>query len=263
MKTGRILSLAALAALVGAGPGLAADVERPVPLSVAAAANLVYALNALNAEFMRANPDVAVRCTTGASGSLVAQITHGAPYDILLSADRGFPKALINAGQADAKSLTVFAVGRLVLWTTRPGVDIADIGAAVRSPLIRRLAVANVDAAPYGKAAEEALKALGAWDEARAKMVVGENISQTAQFVETGNADAGFVALSIVLSPSLRGRGRWTEVPAALHEALEQCAVITTRGAANPAAPRYVAFLRGAAARKILDAFGYGMPSPG
>jgi molybdate transport system substrate-binding protein len=89
---------------------------------------------------------------------------------------------------------------------------------------------------------------------------MGENISQTAQFVETGNADAGFVALSIVISPRLKGRGRWTEVPEALHEPLEQCAVITTRGSANPAATRYVAFLNSPAARAILEAFGYGIP---
>lgn len=253
----RLFSLVALAA------SACACSAQPARLSVAAAANLVFALDALDAEFGKAAPDVAVTRTTGASGSLVAQIAHGAPYDVFLSADRGFAKALVDAGNADAKSLDAFAIGRLVLWTTREGVDVSNVAAAVRSPLVRKLAVANVDTAPYGRAAQQALKALGAWDDAKPKIVMGENISQAAQWVETGNADAGFVALSIVVSPRLKGRGRWTEVPAGLHEALEQCAVITARGSANPAAARYVAFLHSPAARAILEAFGYGIPAPG
>jgi len=260
MKASRLIFVAIAASAVvcpsdAAGPG------RPPALSVAAASNLVHALDALNAEFEKTHPDVAVTTATGASGSLVAQIAHGAPYDILLSADRSSPQALIKAGQAEARSLSVFAVGRLVLWTTKEGVDVSDIAAAVRSPRVGKLAMANPETAPYGRAAEQALKALGVWEDAKPKIVVGENISQAAQFVETGNADAGFVALSIVVSPTLRGRGRWAAVPANLHEALEQCAVITARGAENPEAERYAAFLHGAAARTILEAFGYGIPS--
>jgi molybdate transport system substrate-binding protein len=263
MKVGHLLSLVALTAAAFVGRARAADAARPGALSVAAAANLVYALDALNTEFARSAPEVAVTSATGASGSLVAQIAHGAPYDVFLSADRGFAEALVSAGNGDAKSLSTFALGRLVLWTTREGIDISDIAAAVRSPRVRKLAVANVDTAPYGRAAKQALRSLGAWDAAEAKVVVGENISQTAQWIETGNADAGFVALSIVISPRLKGRGRWTEVPAALHEPLEQCAVITTHGSANPAAARYVAFLHSPAARAILEAFGYGIPPAG
>lgn len=263
MTQSRLLFLAAFAASAIDCPSRAADSGRPAALSVAAAANLVYALDELNAEFRKTDPGVAVTSATGASGSLVAQISHGAPYDVLLSADRSSPQALIKAGQADATSLSAFAVGRLVLWTTKEGVDVSDIAAAVRSPRVQKLAMANADTAPYGRAAVQALKALGAWEDARPKIVVGENISQTAQFVETGNADAGFVALSIVDSPALRGKGRWTEVPASLHEPLEQCAVVTAHGAANPESARYVAFLHSPAARKILEAFGYGIPSPG
>jgi molybdate transport system substrate-binding protein len=234
---------------------------QPGTLSVAAAANLVYALDALDAEFGKTTPNVIVTSATGASGSLVAQIEHGAPYDVFLSADPDFPRALIKLGQADPASLLPFAVGRLVLWTTNPNVDVSDIAALVRSPAVHRLAIANTLTAPYGRAAKEALQRLGAWDDAQPKLVVGENISQAAQFVETGNADAGFVALSIVVSPKLRNRGRWIEVPSILYGSLEQCAVITAHGAANPAAARYIAFLRGPAARKILEDFGYGLPA--
>jgi molybdate transport system substrate-binding protein len=239
----------------------AGEQAAPGALSVAAAANLVYALDALDAEFAKTAPGVTVTSAIGASGSLVAQIEHGAPYDVFLSADPDFPRALVKAGHADAGSLSAFAVGRLVLWTTRAGVDVSDIAAAVRSPAVKKLAIANVATAPFGRAAKEALQKLGSWDDAQPKLVVGENISQTAQFVDTGNADAGFVALSIVVSPKLKDKGRWTEVAASLYGSLEQCAVITARGSANPASARYIAFLHSPAARDILRKFGYGIPS--
>jgi len=229
-------------------------------VSVAAAANLVYALDALNAAFKQTAPDITVTSATGASGSLVAQIRNGAPYDVFLSADLDFPQALIKSGQADAKSLATFAVGRLVLWSTRPGIETASVAGVVNNPAVRRLAIANVDSAPYGRAAKQALEKLGIWAVAQPKLVVGENITQTAQFVETGNADAGFVALSAVISPQLKGKGRWLEVPADLYAPLAQGAVLTTRGAANPAAARYLAFLGSPAARKILEDFGYTVP---
>jgi len=259
MKKARWL-FAALAVAALAAPARADGPVAPGTLSIAAAANLVYALDALDAEFAKTVPNVTVTGATGASGSLVAQIEHGAPYDIFLSADPDFPRALVKAGQADAGSLSAFAVGRLVLWTTEAGVDVSDIAAAVRSPAVKRLAVANAATAPFGRAAKEALQRLGAWDDAQPKLVVGENISQAAQFVDTGNADAGFVALSIVISPKLRDKGRWTEVPAGLYGSLEQCAVITAHGASNPAAAEYIAFLRCPAAREILRKFGYGIP---
>ena len=114
--------------------------------------------------------------------------------------------------------------------------------------------------APYGKAAREALGKLGLWEIVEPKVVIGENITQTAQFVETGNADAGFVAMSLVLSPKLKGKGRWQEIPANLYSPLEQGAVVTQHGAGNPAAKRYLVFLRGPKARAVLERFGYRVP---
>lgn len=229
-------------------------------VSVAAAANLVYALDELNAAFRQAEPEVALTSATGASGNLVAQIRHGAPYDVFLSADLDYPRALIASGDADAATLTLFATGRLVLWTTRPAVPLESIADTVRHPRVRTLALAHLETAPYGRAARETLEKLGAWADVQPKIVIGENITQTAQFVETGNADAGFVALSLVLSPKLADRGRWIEVPAELHAPLEQGAVITRHGSANPAAARYLAFLRSARAREIFQRFGYATP---
>ncbi len=250
------LLAAALAAVLWAQVAFAAQ-----PLSIAAAANLTQVIVRLNADFRAARPDVDLTVALGSSGGLVAQMKNGAPYDVFLSADMGFAEALAKAGHADAATLAPFAVGRLVLWTVKPGVDLTGVGAAVRSPSVQKLAVANTGTAPYGRAARQALEALGLWEAAQPKLVTAEDISQTAQFVETGNADAGFVALSAVLSPKLAGKGRWIEVPAALYKPLVQGAIITAHGARNPAAAAYLAFLRGDAAHRDLEAAGYGIPA--
>lgn len=230
-------------------------------LSIAAASNLVYALEPLTAEFKKTEPTTEVTVVTGASGNLVAQIQHGAPFDVFLSADLEYPEKLISLGLADAGSFTTFAVGRLVLWTTRPQIDLSSLPALVSDPKIRRIAVANLTTAPYGKATREALTKLGLWSEAERKVVIGENITQTAQFVETGNADVGFVALSLVLSPKLKDKGRWLEIDASLHSPLEQGAVVTRRGGNNPASVRFMKFLTSPEARAVFERFGYRVPS--
>jgi molybdenum ABC transporter molybdate-binding protein len=229
-------------------------------VSIAAAANLTYVLAPLNAAFVQANPGVEVSVLNGASGNLVTQIENGSPNDLFLSADMDFPRRLIKSGHADGSTLVDFAVGRLVLWTTRPGLTLTTVAAAMRSPAVQKIAIANPATAPYGQAAEQALAKLGLQAEIQPKVVTGENITQTAQFVGTGNADAGFVALSLVLSPRLRDRGRWIEVPPGLYAPLDQGAVLTTRGKDNPAARRYLAFLRSPAAGEIFERFGYRVP---
>ena len=238
---------------------LAAKADRPV--SVAAAANLAYVLEPLDAAFSRANPEVKVTGAIGASGSLVAQIGRGAPYDVFLSADLDYPRKLIEAGGAPASPAVVtFAYGKLVLWTTRPNLDLAAIPAVIRNPAVRRLALANPRTAPYGRAAEEVLARLGLAQAAEGKIVFGENISQTAQYVSSGNADAGFVALSLVAAPKHPAKGRWIEVPAGLYAPIAQGAVLTNRGAGNADARRYLEFLTGPDARRIFSQFGYGLP---
>ncbi len=228
-------------------------------VSVAAAANLLHALEALNAAFQRAEPGIALSSTTGASGSLYAQIRNGAPFDVFLSADTDYPQQLVAAGAADAASLRTFATGRLVLWTTRTDLDLADSAALIRHASVKKIALAQPKTAPYGRAAQAVLERLGVWREAQPKLVLGENISQTAQFVETGNADLGFVALAIVRSPRLATTGRWQEIAPDQHPrvSLDHAGVLTLRGAQNPAARRYLDFLATAPARKILEQFGY------
>jgi molybdate transport system substrate-binding protein len=236
--------------------------DAPPKVAVAAAANLIYALDALQREFARAAPEIKVTTTTGASGNLFAQVKNGAPFDIFLSADTEFPRAVVAAGLGDPTTLCTFATGRLVVWTTRTEVGVGDLAAAVRDPRVKRIALAQPRAAPYGRAAQAALEDAGVWSEIERKLVFGESISQTAQFVETGNADLGLVALSLVLSPQLAHKGTWHEVPAKLYSrvSLAHGAVLTTRGAANPAARRYLEFLRGPAGQAILRQFGYGPP---
>jgi molybdate transport system substrate-binding protein len=246
------------ALLLAALPSFASAAER---VSVAAAANLVYALDALKAAFAESDPGVAVTSETGASGSLVAQIVQGAPYDVFMSADVDYPEKLVQGGGGDRASLRTFAIGRLVLWTTRDGLALGSVAEAVRDPKVKRIAMANPRVAPYGRAAEEALAKLGVADAAGPKLVLGENITQTAQYVSSGNADAGFVAMSIVLSPRLKGQGRWIEVPAGLYAPLAHAAVLTKRGASNPAARRFMDFLGSPAARAIFERFGYRPPS--
>jgi molybdate transport system substrate-binding protein len=231
-------------------------------VSIAAAANLVYALDALNAAFTRAAPDITLTTATGASGSLFAQIAHGAPFDVFLSADTEYPGRLVTQQLGDAATLRRFATGRLVVWTTRTDLELGDLVALVRAPSVRKIAIAQPKAAPYGRAAQAALAQLGVWSAVEPKIVFGESIAQTAQFVETGNADIGFVALSLVRSSRLGQQGRWREVPPALHAGvpLEHAVVLTTRGAANPAARRYLEFLSGDTAKEILREYGYGVP---
>jgi molybdate transport system substrate-binding protein len=220
----------------------------------------VYVLEELHAAFQSQQRDVKLTVATGASGNLVAQIQHGAPFDVFLSADMDHPKSLIARNAAESKSLMTFAIGRLVLWTVKPAIGLESFVATMKDKAVRRIALANTETAPYGVAAKQALERAGVAHEIRAKLVFGENITQTAQFVETGNADVGLVALSLVLSPALKTRGKWIPVPEDLYTPILQGAVLTRRGSTNPAAGRYMEFLQSAEAQEILKRFGYSIP---
>jgi molybdate transport system substrate-binding protein len=228
-------------------------------VSVAAAANLVYALEVIDAAFARTTPEVAISVTTGASGNLFAQISHGAPFDIFLSADTEYPQRVVDTGHGDPATLRIFARGRLVLWSGKKPVG-SSLAAALRDPMRKKIALANPATAPYGRAAQQTLERLGLWSPLQPRLVFGESIAQVANFVDTGNADAGFVALSLLLAPHPRSKDMWCEVPEELHAPLDHACVLTTRGTANPAARRYLDFLRTDAARNILRQFGYDAP---
>lgn len=240
---------------------LAAVVARADIVSIAAASNFSVALDALNAEFKKFSPKASVLVATGASGSIVAQVRNGAPYDVFLSADLDFPKALIKEHEADPKTLTAFATGRLVLWTTRPKLELKSVAETLRDPSVKKVAIANADTAPYGRATRSVLEKLNLWTDLKGRIVVGENITQTAQFVETGAADLGFVAMAAVLSPKLKNKGHWIEVPADSYPPMVHAAVLTNRGVKKAEAKEYLEFLRSPMAQDVLKRYGYG-PAP-
>jgi len=229
-------------------------------LYIAAAADLTYCLTELNATFRSTHPDVDLRVSAGSSGNFFAQIKAGAPYEIFMSADLEYPRQLVAAGLAEKTSLTPYAIGRIALWTLDSALDISTGLGMLTNPAVRRIAIANPGHAPYGRAARAALEHDAVWEAVRAKLIMGENISQTAQFVQSGNAEVGIVALSLLKSPKLANAGRYYLIPLDSFPRMEQGAVITNKGGANPVAREYIQFLRSDAARAIFDKYGFLLP---
>jgi molybdate transport system substrate-binding protein len=232
---------------VAAGTGaLAADVN------VAVAANFTAPANEIAAAFQKASGDKAV-LSFGASGQFYAQIANGAPYQVFLSADADRPTKAEQAGLAVAGSRFTYAVGRLVLWSRTPG--LVDPGGAVLGKgNFAKLAIADPTAAPYGLAAVQTMKKLGLYEKLQPKIVQGSSITQALQFIQTGNAELGFVALSQVIDQKVGSR--WL-VPEADHDPIVQQAVLLKTGADNPAAKAFIAFLKGPQAHAIIEKYGY------
>jgi molybdate transport system substrate-binding protein len=198
--------------------------------------------------------------TYGSSGNFFAQIQNGAPFDIFLSADVSYPHKLVVAQLADASSLEVYAVGHLVLWL--PPDTPLDPSAGLKillDPRIQRIAIANPDHAPYGRAAIAALRFAGLYEQIQPKLVFGENVSQAAQFVQTGSAQAGFLAYSLTLSPAMKSGKFWT-IPADKYPPVEQAAVLLTASSSKEAATSFLAFLKTPAARATLERYGFFLP---
>jgi molybdate transport system substrate-binding protein len=251
MKKIVVLLLASMLSL----PALAA------PLLVAAAADLSYCIDDIAAAFRKEAPDAEIKISTGASGNFFAQIRNGAPFDAFLSADVDYPSQLARLGAADSRTLTRYAVGRIALWSPDPKLDVDKGLALLRDPRITRIAIANPATAPYGRAARAALERDGLWEAVQAKLVIGENISQTLQFVQTGNAQVGLVSLASLRSPRLAGAGRYALVPDTGLAPIEQAAIVTKHGADNPLAARFVRFLGSPAARAIFERNGFSIPA--
>lgn len=238
--------------------GLIANAAGAEVLTIAAAADLRYAMTEIVAGFRTAHPDDTIEVIYGSSGKFAVQIANGAPFDLYFSADIAYPRALEKQGLTSG-AVKPYAVGRIVLWSLRPELGqlaLQDLPAAA----IRKFAIANPDHAPYGQRAQEALDHAGVWMAMAPKLVRGENIAQTAQFIDSGAADAGIVALSLVLAPGLKDRGAWTLIPDAWHEPLEQGYVITRRAADNPLAAAFAAWVDAAAAREVLRRYGFVLP---
>ena len=227
---------------------------------VAAASDLVYCMQELNAEFRKAKSDIDVVVSVGSSGTFFAQIRNGAPFDLFLSADMEFPRRLIEQGVAEKGSLTPYAIGRIVLWATRADIDLRGGIGVLTDKAISRIAIANPEHAPYGRAARAAMQKAGIWNTVQSKIVFGENISQARQFVQSGNADIGIIALSLAMAPVVQGIGQYALIPEDAHPRLEQGAVLTVRGAKNPGARAYMEFLKSLQARSIFEKYGFVLP---
>lgn len=249
-----------VAAAVGGALAVPAHPARGAELAVAAPASLLGAMETLNRAFEAMHAGTAVRVSTGSSGALCAQIQNGAPFDVFLSADLAHPQRLVDSGDAEAASLMTYACGALVLWTTTPGVEVARGLAVLTEEGVARVAIANPDLAPYGAAARAALEHEQLWDLLADKRVLGENVAQAAQFVQTGNAQAGLVARALVVAGALAGKGTYWSVPADWYPPLAHGAVITRHGRDNPLAGAYLEFLRSESARRILQEAGLDVP---
>lgn len=261
---------AALLALVGGlilpqalGCSGAPSNVRGGTVRVAAAADLQFALEEAVADFRKRHPDIGVTVSYGSSGSFFTQLSKQAPFDLFLSADSDYPRRLVEEGLADRETQFVYATGHLVVWVRNQSpLDVKALGVrAVLDPRVKKVAIANPRYAPYGRAAEASLKKLGLYEQVQQRLVLGDNIAQTAQFVETGAADVGLVALSLALAPTLREKGRYAEVPADAYPRLEQSGVILSWAQDRPAAETLRAFLQGDDGRAILGRYGFGAPT--
>ena len=203
-----------------------------------------------------------MKATFGASGNFFAQISNGAPFDLFLSADVGFPAKVVEKGLADGKAFT-YAYGKLVVWVPkRSTLDLDGKGlAALSDPAVQKIAIANPEIAPYGRAARAALEKAGLYEGLKGRIVMGQNVSQTAQFVQSGNAQAGFIPLSLAKAPPLSEEGRAWAVPPSSYERIEQAGVVI-KGAKEAALARELAaFVTGDGARDVLERYGYDVPA--
>ncbi len=221
--------------------------------NVAVAANFTEPAKQIAALFKQKTGHDAI-LSFGASGAFLAQITHEAPFQVFLSADQDRPKAAIDAGLAVPESLFTYAIGKLVLWSK--GIDVTKGDEALKAGAFAKISIANPNAAPYGTAAIETMKALGVYDALRGKIVQGSNIAQAFQFVDTRNAEVGFVALSQLFSAT---KGTRWEVPQNLYTPIRQDAVLLKKGADDDASKAFLEFLKGPEARAIIEKFGYGL----
>lgn len=237
------------------------DADGAITLRVAAASDLQFALEEVIELVEADNPAYTVDVTYGSSGQFLQQIQNGAPFDLYLSADVSYPRELVEADLAEEADLFSYALGRLVLWVPEGSdLDPTEGMQTLLDPSVRRISIANPEHAPYGQAAVAAMRSSGTFEAAEPRLALGENVSQAAEFVQSGNADIGLVALSLVLSDPLQGVGEWWEVPERLHPPLDQGGVVLSRSE-HPDAARAVrdAMLEGPGSA-IMTRYGFVLP---
>lgn len=253
----KIVVVVALIAPI-APPGCAQGAQ----ISVAAAADLTFALADLSKEYESQTHNT-LKIVYGSSGNFFSQIQNGAPFDVFLSADSEYPRRLEAAGLAEPGTLYKYAIGEIAIWSS------ADLDLqfttkqwqALLDARVQKIAVANPAHAPYGSTAIAAMKKAGIYQQVLPKLVYGENVSQAAQFVQSGNAQVGIIALSLALSPSMKSGHTW-EIPGDMHAPIEQAAVVLKRAKDKRAARSFVEFLKSPTARGILADYGFTFAGP-
>jgi molybdate transport system substrate-binding protein len=221
---------------------------------VAVAANFIPPFHEIATAFEKTTGHH-IQAVAGSSGNFYSQIKNGAPFDVFFSADMERPKLLEDEGFGVKDNRFTYAIGRLVLWS--PNGDLIKGEETLRLKQYKRLAMANPKTAPYGVAAMQAMQKLELWDSLQSHIVMGESLGQTMGFIESGNAQLGFVALSQVLDPKIKGQGTRWDVPPHLHEPIKQDVVLLTKGKDNPAAKALMEFIGGPHARTIIARYGY------
>jgi len=224
-------------------------------VNVAAAANLRYVLEEIKTAYVKQHPKAKVNLTFGASGMLVQQIQNGASFDFFMAADNEFPLKLKEKGLTTG-SMTTYAFGKLAIYSTTLDVDKLGLG-VLKDPTIKKIAIANPETAPYGDRSVELLKSLKLYDGLKSKIVLGENISQTAQFAFTGNAEIGFIALSLALAPEMAGKGNYYIIPKNLYKPIEQACILIKTQVLNTEASRFRKFVLSPETKGIWEKFGY------
>jgi molybdate transport system substrate-binding protein len=230
-------------------------------INVAAAADLSSALQEVANNYEK-RTGVTVKLSFGASGTLTQQLQNGAPFDIFFSADMDYPRQLIAGGQAESATLYRYAVGRLVLWVPKDSpLDVEHKGMDVLlDPSVKKIAIGNPQHAPYGRAAAATLRHYGLYEKVSDRLVLGENIAQAAQFVESGNAQVGFVALAHAIAPAMQGKGRYWVVPADAYPPLDQGAVLISHSPHQQDAAAFLEYVKSPETAVVLKRYGFSLP---
>jgi molybdate transport system substrate-binding protein len=239
---------------------ISTDIARAEEITIAAASDLNFAFKELVSEYETASGNQ-VKLTFGSSGNFFAQIQNGAPFDLYFSADISYPKKLEEAGLIVPGSLYRYAIGRIVLWTRHESpIDVTQGIAALRQSSAKTIAIANPRHAPYGRAAITAMEHFKVYDDVKDRLVLGENVSQAAQFVESGAADVGIIALSLALAPAMNTKGTYWEIPTEAHPPLEQGAVIVKASKRADSAKQFLEFVKSRQGLAIMKRYGFAAP---
>ncbi len=241
--------------------GLAGELCAAQEITVAAAADLQFAMQEIGARFQQ-ETGKSVKLIYGSSGNFAQQLQNGAPFDMFFSANLDYPKQLDAAGLIEPGTFYQYATGKIVVWVPNDSKLDLSLGLkALLDPSVKKIAIANPEHAPYGKAAVAAMQKESIYEQVKDRFVLGENISQAASFVASGSADAGVLALSLALSPNMKEKGRYVEVPGSDYPAIQQACVIIRSSKKKSVAQQFLKFIQSSTIRELFQKYGFAIPN--